>query len=221
MEPITVLIAEDHTLVREGTRQVLEQEPDLRVVGAAESGDCAVLLARNLLPNVVLLDIRMPGLNGIEVTKQIVSTLPSVRVLIVSAYDDDDYVLAALRAGASGYLLKTVQVRELIDAIHAVHSGALILQACLSRRMSQYLDQSKSQRPNTALTPREFEVLRLIARGLPNKQIASQLSISLRTVEGHLNNIFGKLGVTSRTEAVVRAVNQHMITFEDSDGGNG
>jgi DNA-binding NarL/FixJ family response regulator len=215
MEPITVLIAEDHTLVREGTRQILEQEADLRVIGEAESGARAVELAGLLKPDVVLLDMRLPGLNGIEATKRIVDQFPAVRVLIVSAYDDEDYVLAALRAGAAGYLLKTAPGRELVAAIHTVCSGATVLQAAISRKLTQHWDHGPSRGANTSLTPREFEVLRLIAHGCSIKQIAGELGISLRTVEGHLNNLFGKLVVSSRTEAIRCAVQQHLISFDE------
>ncbi len=218
MDQITVLIAEDHTLVREGTRQILEQEADLRVVGEAESGKRAVELVGILQPDVVLLDVRLPELNGIEATKRIVSSFPAVRVLIVSAYDDEDYVLAALRAGAAGYLLKTAPGRELVEAIRMARSGSTVLQAAISRKLTQHWDRDGSQRGNHSLTSREFEVLRLIARGYSNKQIAGELGISLRTVEGHLNNIFGKLDVTSRTEAVSRAVSQHLISLEEGAG---
>jgi DNA-binding NarL/FixJ family response regulator len=218
MEEITILVADDHTLMREGTRQLLQHEPELRVVGEAENGEQAVVLAEQLLPDVVLLDMRLPVLNGIEATKRIVAANPSVRVLIVSAYDDEDYVMASLQAGASGYLLKTAPARELIDAIHSVHHGNTVLQSSVSRKLSQRLTSGGARAAHASdLTPRELEVLRLIAHGLPNKQIAAELGISLRTVEGHLNNIFGKLGVASRTEAILHGVQQHLISFEDSD----
>jgi DNA-binding NarL/FixJ family response regulator len=218
MEEITILVADDHTLMREGTRQLLQHERDLRVVGEAENGEQAVVLAGQLLPDVVLLDMRLPVLNGIEATKRIVEANPSVRVLIVSAYDDEDYVMASLQAGASGYLLKTVPARELIDAIHSVHHGNTVLQSSVSRKLGQRLTSGGARAAHaSSLTVRELEVLRLIARGLPNKQIAAELGISLRTVEGHLNNIFGKLGVASRTEAILHGVQQHLISFEDSD----
>ena len=218
MEEITILVADDHTLMREGTRQLLQHEPDLRVIGEAENGEQAVALAGQLLPDVVLLDMRLPVLNGIEATKRIVEANPSVRVLIVSAYDDEDYVMASLQAGACGYLLKTVPAQELIDAIHSVHRGSTVLQSSISRKLGQRLTSGGTRAAHlTSLTVRELEVLRLIARGMPNKQIAAELGISLRTVEGHLNNIFGKLGVASRTEAILHGVQQHLISFEDSD----
>jgi DNA-binding NarL/FixJ family response regulator len=218
MEPITILIADDHTLMREGTRQLLHNESDLRVVGEAENGEQAVTLAEQLLPNVVLLDMRLPVLNGIEATKRIVETHPDIRVLIVSAYDDEDYVMASLQAGASGYLLKTVPAQELIDAIRSVWRGNTVLQSSVSRKLGQrWTSGTVGARHTLSLTVRELEVLRLIARGLQNKQIATQLGISLRTVEGHLNNIFSKLGVTSRTEAILHGVQQHLISFEETD----
>ncbi len=218
MEPITILIADDHTLMREGTRQLLHNEPDLHVIGEAENGEQAVALVEQLLPSVVLLDMRLPLLNGIEATKRIVEAHPNVRVLIVSAYDDEDYVLASLRAGASGYLLKTVPAQELIDAVRSVHRGNTVLQSSISRKLGQrWTSDTVRAGHMLSLTVRELEVLRLIAHGLPNKQVAIQLGISLRTVEGHLNNIFGKLGVTSRTEAILHGVQQHLISLEDTD----
>jgi DNA-binding NarL/FixJ family response regulator len=218
MEEITILVADDHTLMRDGTRQLLQREPDLRVVGEAENGEQAVALAGQLRPNVVLLDMRLPVLNGIEATRLIVEANPGVRVLIVSAYDDEDYVMASLQAGASGYLLKTVPAHELIDAVHSVHHGNTVLQSSVSRKLGQRFATDGSRAAHaTSLTVRELGVLRLIARGLPNKQIAAELGISLRTVEGHLNNIFNKLGVASRTEAILHGVQQHLISFEDSD----
>ena len=148
----------------------------------------------------------------------IVEAHPDVRVLIVSAYDDEDYVLASLRAGASGYLLKTVPAQELIDAVRSVHRGNTVLQSSISRKLGQrWTSDTVRAGHMLSLTVRELEVLRLIAHGLPNKQVATQLGISLRTVEGHLNNIFGKLGVTSRTEAILHGVQQHLISLEDTD----
>ena len=218
MEDITVLVVDDHTLMRDGTRQLLQHEPDLRVIGEAENGEQAVALAGTLLPNVVLLDMRLPLLNGIEATRRIVAANPSVRVLIVSAYDDEDYVIASLQAGAAGYLLKTVPARELIDAIHSVHHGNTVLQSSVSRKLGQHFIPGGAHGARaTVLTARELAVLRLIARGLPNKQVAADLGISLRTVDVHLNNIFNKLGVASRTEAIMRGVQQNLISFEDAD----
>ncbi len=211
-EFISVVIAEDHTLVREGTREILEREPDLQVVGEAARGDLAVELAQRLQPDVVILDMRMPGINGIEAARQITGVAPAARVLIVSAYDDEDYVREALRAGASGYLLKTAPSRELVEAVRAVAAGSTVLQAELSARLAR--SRLPSQYASDELSPRELDVLRLIARGLANKEVAQDLGISLRTVEGHLHNIFEKFRVNSRTEAVVHAVTHAIVSIE-------
>ena len=212
---LRILIAEDHTLVREGTRQLLAQEPDLEVVGEADRGDAAVELARRLRPDVVVLDLRMPTLNGIEAARQIVAENPAAKVLIVSAYDDEDYILEALKAGAIGYLLKTAPGRELVSAVRSVATGAMTLQGEVSQKLTARWRQAEAPGPTRALSTRELEVLRLIAHGHANKEIAARLGISQRTVEGHLNNIFSKLGVASRTEAVYQAVNQRLISLED------
>ena len=210
---ITVLIAEDHTLVREGTRGILEQCDDIEVVGEADRGDTAVEMTRRLRPDVVLLDVRMPGLNGIDAARQIAALQQGSRVLIVSAYDDEQYVLEALRAGASGYLLKTAPGAELVNAVRAVASGATVLQGEISQRLAQR-DRGHA---GASLEPsrRELEILHLVAVGKPNKEIAGDMGISARTVEGHLNNLFAKLGVSSRTEALVVAVNRHLVRLDD------
>jgi DNA-binding NarL/FixJ family response regulator len=213
MTAITVFIAEDHTLVREGTRQILEQQADLRVVGEAERGDDAVSQVVALRPDVALLDLRLPGLNGIAAAARIVADAPAVRVLLLSAYDDEDYVLAALRAGAAGYLLKTAPGRELVEAVRAAYAGETVLAPPLARKLAQYW-QRAGRAGSTQLSPRELEVLRLLAGGCSNKDIAATLGISLRTVEGHLGNVFAKLGVGSRTEAVLYAVQHRLLSLE-------
>jgi two-component system, NarL family, response regulator LiaR len=209
---IRVLIVDDHTLVREGTHQILQQAADIEVVGEAERGERAVELAGELEPDVILLDFRMPGLNGIEVTRAVLARRPSTRIVLLSAYDDEDYVAEALGAGAAGYLLKTAPGDEVIGAVRAVHSGATVLQDSLSQKLALRSIRPHSSGPR--LSQRELDVLRLTARGLSSKEIAIRLSISQRTVEGHLNNIFAKLGVNSRTEAVVQAAARGLIKLE-------
>ncbi len=216
MPLITIVIAEDHALVREGTRQIIEQHADLRVVGEADRGDRAVALVGELRPDVVLLDLRLPVLNGIEATSKITSSYPEVKVLMLSAYDDEDYILAALNAGAAGYLLKTAPGREVVEAVRAAYRGETVLQPAISRKLAQYWQRFNAPGGSARLSPRELEVLRLLARGAPNKEIAATLGISLRTVEGHLGNIFGKLGVFSRTEAVLYAVNHHLLALDET-----
>ena len=212
--PVRILLADDHSMVREGTRQLLEQVPGFTVVGEAGRGDEAVERTVELRPDVVVLDLRMPGVNGIEATRQIAARAPETKVLIVSAYNDEDYVVEALRAGATGYLLKTAPARELVNAVRSVATGAMTLGAEVSQKLAAHMARGDAPGPRRNLSSRELEVLRLIAQGLANKEIAARLHISQRTVEGHLNNIFDKLGAASRTEAVYQAVQQHLIDLE-------
>ena len=214
--PIRVIIAEDHTLVREGTREILEREQDIQVVGEAARGDDAVRQALEHNPDVLLMDMRMPGMNGIEATREVSAQARSVKVLILSAHEDEDYVREALAVGASGYLLKTAPGRELVEGIRAVASGSTILSPELTRKLAQA--RLEPARASDRLSSREFAVLRLIAQGRANKEVALELGISLRTVEGHLHNIFEKLRVGSRTEAVVHAVNHGLLSISGPEG---
>jgi len=211
--PIRVVIVDDHALLREGTRWILQQEPSIEVVGEASRGDEAVRVVAQLKPDVVLLDLRLPGLPGIEAARQIAQVSPQTRVLIVTAYDEEDYVLEALQAGAAGYLLKTAPSDELVEAVHAVAAGSTVLQPSVSAALARRWTRSDGP-GGVQLTARELEVLRLTAHGMANKEMASKLGLSLRTVEGHLSRTFVKLGVASRTEAVFLAVNQHLISLE-------
>jgi DNA-binding NarL/FixJ family response regulator len=210
-ETISVMIADDHALVREGTKQILERASDLRVVGEAERGDRAVELALSLRPDVVLMDLRLPALSGIAATEQILAGSPSTRVMILSAFDDEEYISEALQVGASGYLVKTIPSAELVDAVRRVHGGEVVLQPEMSAKLAGYMRRAYGRGDEPILSPRELEVLTLLAKGASNKEIARRLSISLRTVEGHLSNIFGKLGVSSRTEALVFAISHHLV----------
>lgn len=216
---IRVLIADDHTMVREGTRELLEQETDLTVVAEAGDGEEAVRLADTFKPDVAIIDISMPRLNGIEATKQIKALYPSLAILILTAYDDDEYVFSFLEAGAAGYLLKTVRGSELIAAIRALHAGETVLHPIIARKVLKRfvpdIDISEKQETHGTLSNREMEILKLAARGLRSDDIASELCLSLRTVQGHLNHIFDKLSVSSRTEAVVRAIRESWITLDD------
>jgi DNA-binding NarL/FixJ family response regulator len=215
-EQIRVLIADDHALVRQGIRQFLESADDIAVVGEAQSGEQAVALAEALQPDVALLDIQMPGTSGLEATRQIKLRFPAVRVLIVTAYDEDPYVFALLQAGADGYLLKTAAVDDLVNAVRAVRRGepALspeVMHKVLARARSETLPLAPKPEE---LSARELAVLQLAARGLTNKAIGRQLGISDRTVQGHLANTYGKLGVASRTEAVTEALKRRWIILE-------
>ena len=219
MSRIKILIADDHAVVREGTRQILQREPDLKVVAEAADGEEAVKLAGSSKPNVAIIDIAMPRVDGIEATKQIKALYPAVAVLILTAYDDDQFVFSLLEAGAAGYLLKSVRGRELIDAVRAVYAGESVLHPAIARKvLNRFVPvpgQPRKQKPLEVLSERETEVLRLATRGLSNQDIADELCLSLRTVQAHLGHIFNKLQVSSRTEAVVRALKEGWITLED------
>ena len=216
---IKILIADDHAVVREGTRHILEQEQGLEVVAEAADGEEAVRLATELKPDVAIIDIAMPNLDGIEATRQIKALCPGITVLILSAYDDDQFVFSLLEAGAAGYLLKDVRGRELVDAVRAVHAGESVLHPSIARKvLNRFVSTSekpKKQEPLETLSAREKDILRLATRGLSNRDIADQLCLSIRTVQGHLTHIFNKLGVGSRTEAVVRGLKEGWITLDD------
>lgn len=218
MEKIKVLLVEDHTIVRESISQFLMRESDLVIVGEASDGEQAVELTRQLAPHVVVMDIAMPKLNGIEATKQIKTYQPSTAVLILTAYDYDQYIFALLEAGAAGYLLKDVTGRELIGAIRAVHKGESVLHPSIARKVIERFKQigkPEETKPLSPLTEREMNVLKAAAKGMSNKDIAEALYLSMRTVEAHLGSIFNKLGVGSRTEAVIYALRNGWFTLED------
>jgi DNA-binding NarL/FixJ family response regulator len=212
-EPVTVLLAEDHAVVREGTRQMLEHDDLITVVGEAVDGPSAIAMTRELSPDVLLLDMSLPVLNGVEVTQAVRSLPRPPHVLILSAYNDTDYVTASLAAGAGGYLLKTAGSEDVIAAILAVSRGDIVLHPAVARRA---LQERAGGAPSNSLSVRELEVLRYTARGLRTKEIASELSLSTRTVESHFTSIFNKLGVSSRTEAVLHATSHGWLTIERS-----
>jgi DNA-binding NarL/FixJ family response regulator len=217
---ITILLAEDHKIVREGTRQLLEQIADMQVVGEASDGLEAVRLAAEIQPDVIVMDVRLPHLNGIEATRTITARFPKIKVLILSAYDDDSYVFPLLDAGASGYLLKTSSGAELAEAIKLVYAGQTALSPRISAKIVNRLGGRQAYRTANmpeGLTEREMDVLRAAAHGQANKMIAAKLGISAQTVQVHLRNIFGKLGVGSRSEAVAHAIQHGWITLEGSD----
>ena len=216
-QPIRVVLADDHAVVRKGIREFLEGESDITVVAEAADGDEAIALVAEHAPDVAVLDIQMPGVSGIEATRRIKGEHPNVRVLVLTAYDDDPYIFALLQAGASGYILKTADSAELVQAVRAVHRGESALDPAVAQKVIQQLTLGRplgAQTSVEALTDREGEVLRLVAKGLTNKAIGQTLGISDRTVQGHLANIYGKLNVGSRTEAVTEALKQGWITIE-------
>jgi DNA-binding NarL/FixJ family response regulator len=219
VDKIRILLAEDHVVVRQSIHQFLSRERDLEVVGEASEGSEAVQLATQLEPDVVVMDVAMPKLNGIEATRQIKAILPATAVLALTAYDFDEYIFALLEAGAAGYLLKDVSGQELIDAIRAVNRGESVLHPTVARKVVARFRQSAGT-PGTdeklgLISEREMEVLKLAAGGMSNKEIASDLSLGLRTVEAHFGSIFSKLGVGSRTEAVVHGLKKGWFALED------
>jgi len=218
MDVIRIILGEDHALMREGTREILQQQSDLRVVGEAGDGERVLALAQELQPDVAILDMRMPGLNAIEITRRLPAVAGSTQALILTAYDDDELILAAMEAGAAGYLLKTARAGELVDAVRAVHAGRTVLDPSVARKIIMLARHQRSDpEPDEALTPRELKVLQLVSRGLRNKEIAAELGVSSRTVEGHLSSILSKLGVSSRTAAVVRAVANNWLQLPEGE----
>lgn len=209
---ISVLLADDHAMVRAGIRQFLERAGDIQVISEADDGIIAQELIREQPPDIAVLDIQMPKASGIEVTRWIRVNYPEVGVLILTAYDDDPYVLAVLQAGANGYVLKTASPRELIQAVRDVHTGKSVLDPAITKKLLLQLSHQKETLGLEQLTERELEVLSLAAKGFTNKAIGLQLGISDRTVQGHMAHIFNKLQASSRTEAVMRGVSLGLIS---------
>lgn len=208
---------DDHAVVREGTREILERDSALEVVGEAEDGQQAVSLAAARKPDIVVLDLALPGIGGIEAARQILATCPNTKILVLSAYDDDDYVDAVVEVGASGYLLKTVPGSEITSAIHSIQRGDVVLHPRIAAKLVGSLHAGRhiqGVEQEEVLTERELEILRLVARGLRNKEIARDLGLSVRTVEGHLGHVLAKLGVSSRSEAIAYGASRHWIAFE-------
>jgi DNA-binding NarL/FixJ family response regulator len=209
---IRVLLADDHSIVRQGVRQLLESSKDIQVIAEAADGEEARALIEKHLPDVAVLDIQMPKASGIEVTRWLRAHLPQIGVLILTAYDDDPYVMAVLQAGANGYVLKTSNADDLIQAVHDVNEGKSALDPSITKKLMSNLFKRTDVKPVEPLTDRELDVLRLAAKGYTNKAIGIQLNISDRTVQGHLAHIFAKMQANSRTEAVMRAVSLGWIS---------
>lgn len=212
---IRVAIADDQALVRSGFRLILEARTDLEVVGEGEDGVEAVALVQELAPDVILLDIRMPNLDGIEATRQIVASGSDTRILVLTTFDLDEYVYEAVRAGASGFLLKDVRPAELVDAIRVVANGNALLAPTALERLLARFSVAETDRDGTAatdlLTDREAETLRLIASGLSNAEIAATLVVSEATVKTHVSNLLRKLGVRDRVQAVIAAYDAGVV----------
>ena len=208
LEPIRILIADDHTLFREGLKALFSSIADTEVAGEAASGMEAVTLAETIQPDVVLMDIQMPGLNGIEATRQIVQTSPHIGIIIVTMFEDDDSVFSAMRAGARGYVLKGADQEEMLRTIRAVARGEALFGAAIAARLQSYFAAPRPAAPAEAfpdLTEREREVLELLAQGHSNGEIARKLFISPKTVRNHCSNIFSKMHVVDRAQAIIRA----------------
>ena len=207
------MLVDDHALVREGIRQILEKEPDIAVIGEAERGELALELLDSLQPDVVLLDVRMPGMSGIETTRRIRAAFPNVRVLILSAYSD--FAVEAFTAGASGYVLKSARSGELVAALRSVVSGSTVIQGALAEGLSIQASGGRSQATDL-LSPREAQILQLISRGLTNRTIAREIGIAPRTADQHVHNILVKVGARSRAEAVRYALEHELAAPTES-----
>ena len=215
-----VVVVDDHELLRAGTRRILDDASGFTVVGEADDGEVALAVITRTEPDVVLVDIRLPSVNGIDLARQIVESHPSITVLILSAYDDEHYVRAALAAGVAGYLLKTTPSDELVRSIRTACEGSTLLD-CVPSGRGEKAQAGDGQAGRVRLTGREQEVVRLVARGRSNKAIAHQLGISPRTVEGHLNHIFEKVGSTSRTELVHYALANGLFVRDPDETSDG
>src|ERR1035437_5599521 len=215
MSDIRIVIADDHAVVRKGTRQILEEQSDFKVVGEAENGEEAVRLVETLKPDVAIIDVAMPVMDGIEATKRIKATNPATAVLILSIYDNDQFVFSLLDAGASGYLLKDVSGQEITNAVRAVMRGESVLHPIIARKVINRLfpGYAEKKAAEKVLGERELEVLLLASKGIGNQEIADRLNLSLRTIEAHMRHIFIKLHVGSRTEAVFYALKQKWISI--------
>lgn len=216
-DTISLLITDDHALVRQGTRAFLELQPDLNVIGEAGSGEEAVRMAAELVPDVVLMDLVMPGIGGVEATRQVKLASPHSQIIVLTSYHEDEYIFPALRAGALSYVLKDVSPEELADTVRKAARGESVLHPRVASRVVEELRGTRRDTPNlfTDLSDRELEVLRLIAAGLSNAEIADKLIISEKTVKGHVSNILGKLHMLDRTQAAVFAWQQGLVARRD------
>lgn len=209
-----VLLADDHAVLREATAELIDHQPDMRVVGQAGTGEETVVLARDLRPDVIVMDIAMPRLDGLTATRQILAECPAIRVLVLTAHEDEAHVIPLLEAGATGYLPKTVGLNELLDAIRATSRGESVLPPSVASVVVRHLAGKGPGVPDEALTPREKQVLCLLTEGLSNYQIARRLDLSVRTIESHLTHVYAKLDVGSRTEALLLVQRKGLLASE-------
>ncbi len=217
-DKLRILIADDHPLLCEALHRALDSEKDVEVIAEASDGEEAVKLASELKPDVVVMDIVMPKLNGIEATKKIKEIAPDIAILILTAYDDDEYVLGLLDAGAAGYLLKSARGRDLVNAIRAIQAGESVLHPSIIAKLLKraMMAPAKEHKHPELLSERESEILKLVALGMSNKELGGKLFLSERTVKAHLTNIFNKLNVASRSEAIVKGLKWGLVTLEDT-----
>ena len=217
MAKIRVLLADDHAIVREGVRLLLNTQSDIDVIGEATNGEQAIALARTLAPDILLMDIGMPGMNGLEATRALKKELPSVNILVLTMHEGDDYFFRILAAGASGYLLKGASSEELLSAIRAVHQGGVYLYPTMAKKlMSDYLKKQKEDTDDPErLTPRERQVLKLIAEGKTNREIAEEFVLSINTVQTHRLHLMEKLNLHNRAELIKYAVQRGLIEAEE------
>jgi len=209
---ISVLLADDQALVRGGFRLILDAEPDIEVIAEAADGGQAINAALQARPDVVLMDIRMPALDGIQATRQLIPQLPATRVVMLTTFDLDDYIVDAFRAGASGFLLKTAPPQQLVAAVRTVHAGDALLAPASTRRLIEQSARPPAPAPALdMLTPREHDVLRLLARGLTNAEIAQQLVVEPSTIKSHVASVLAKLGLRDRVQAVITAYETGLI----------
>src|SRR4051812_39299656 len=209
---IRVLLVDDHAVVREGLRTFLDLQDGLDVVGEAEDGEQAVSEAERLRPDVILMDLVMPNLDGVGAMRALRERLPDARVIVLTSFADDERLLPAIQAGAAGYLLKNVQPKELARAVRAAHAGEALLDPTIAARLVEAIAQPAGEQPREQLTPREREVLELIGRGLSNKRIALELGVSEKTVKTHVGHLLAKLGVTDRTQAALHAMRTGLLS---------
>ncbi|MBG9451214.1 LuxR family transcriptional regulator [Cytobacillus firmus] len=210
---IQVLLVDDHTVLRDGIRSILDLESDIQVAGEAVSGNEVLIKVEEYRPDCILMDINLPGKNGIEVTSLVKSQYPNCRVLVLTMFEDDEYLMEALRAGADGYLLKDSSSEQVVAAIRMVSQGDSVIHPRMTKKLITYHQQTKSESNENTLTEREKEILFELVKGLSNKEIAEALFISDKTVKIHINKIFKKLNVKSRSQAVIYAVRHQLVPF--------